>query len=86
MTLTATRPKDRVLIECIQIRLQGALNSWHGDLVFNEQFRFHLEKALLDQKIEYPHDHEVQVKLINKEGRPAISIVVGDLELYELEN
>lgn len=86
MTLTATSPKDRVLLECIHLRLQGALNAWKGDLVFNEQFRLHLETALLDQKKDYPHDHDVQVTLDEKDNRPTISIVVGGLELYLLES
>lgn len=84
MQLTAHLPEDKVLIECIGLRLRGACNSWTGDLVFNEPLRYHLEKALIEQKIEYPHNFDVEVKLVNMENVPRIEIHVGGLNVYNL--
>lgn len=85
MELTTTRPRDRVLIECIGLRLRGAFASY-GDVTFDEPFRAHLEAALLEQKKEHPHDFDVMVELKETDALPSIVITVGGLELYTLEN
>lgn len=84
MQLTTTGSKDRVLIECIGLRLRGACNEYTGDLVFDERLRQHLQHALDAQKIEYPHNFDVEVRLTNEADRPRIEIHVGGLNLYNL--
>ncbi|MCY1288101.1 hypothetical protein D9M68_19700 [compost metagenome] len=83
-TLTTTRGEDRVLIECVGMRLRAAFASYPGEITFCEPFRQHLEDRLLEQKVEHPHDHDVKVEYIADRDRPIIRIIIGGLETHTL--
>jgi hypothetical protein len=85
-TLTTTRGSDRVLIECVGLRLRAAFESYKGTIAFDEQFRLHLENNLLEQKREYPHNHEVSVIYQIIDGIPIMRIFVGGIETHTLGN
>ena len=85
MQLTTTDPKDRVLIECIGLRLRGACNEYNGDLMLDERLRHYFQRVLDEHKTEYPHKYDVVVKLVETQNRPRIEINVGGLNVCNFE-
>lgn len=84
LQLTSTRPRDRVLIECIGLQIRRFMSESEHGMCLDEPSRFALEHHLLDHKREYPHEYEINVQLTHRDKRPVIDIIVGGLRLYTL--
>lgn len=78
--------KHMVLAECVGLRLRSVLLQAPRPIVIDEILRAETQRVLDKQKVEYPHNHAVLVELIERDGKPAITINIGGTELYAIED